>query len=476
MRSAKPAITRCVLSLLSAAALAGCVRFNGIDIQGKKLDIPASIADATFDAWPDAAWWTQYQDPKLTMLIEHALADSPTIQLAEARLRAAQAATEFVGADLQPHVDAGFSSTWQRYSENGLEPPSIGGSHDSDNRLAFDASYELDFFGRHRAAFAATKAQVTAGKAASQAAQLAVAASVARVYFKLAEACAEREVVAATVAQRSRIVELVKARVALGIDSNVELRQAEGAIPQTQEELELLSERISLLRIALSRLTLVPAETTNALAPQLMQLATPTLPTTIPSDFIARRPDMVAAQWRIESTMEGSKSVRAEFYPSVNLAAFAGFSALGLGSLLTGGSQIYGLAPTLKLPIFDAGRLRAKLKFVNAQTDIAIAQYNDTLLGAMGEVVRAVSSIRTLARRATAQRAAQAAAESAYALALQRFQVGLTGYLTVLATEGGVLKERRVATALTARAFELDVALKRALGGGIDTAAVLAHQ
>lgn len=466
---------RAALVLLIAVGL-GCVRFDGIETEGKQLEPPVSLLDTTFAAWPDAAWWTEYQDSALSRLIEHALAENPTIELAEARLRAAQAASEFVGAARQPRLEASFDSTWQRYSENGFAPPFAGGSHDTDNRLAFDASYELDLFGRQRAALAATEAQVTATQAATQTARLGVATAVARVYFQLAQACAEHSVVEQTLKQRRHIVDLVKSRVALGIDSNVELRQAEGAIPRTQEELALLLERISLLRISLSRLTLAPPATTDTLVPQLTRIPTPILPGIIPSDLVARRPDVVAAQWRIAATFKGVESVRAEFYPSVNLSAFAGFGALGLGALLQGSSLIYGVAPTLRLPIFDADRLRGKLKFVNAQTDIAIAEYNDTLLHAMGEVVRAVTSIRTLEQRTTAQHLAQAAAESAYLLSLQRFQAGLTGYLTVLVTEGELLTEWRRAAILTARAFELDVALKGALGGGLDTPAMLANQ
>ncbi len=461
------------LALVLMAGLSGCVRYTGIDHQDTPLNLPASVADTEFTAWPATDWWTEYRDPALTDLIEHALADSPNIQRAEARVRAAQAAAGLIGSSLRPQVSAGFDSTWQRYSENSLMPQAIGGTHDSDNRLAFDLSYELDLFGRHRAQHEVTLALSNVDQLRAQVARLGVASAVAQVYFKLAATCAEREVVTATIAQRAHILELVKARVALGLDSNVERLQAEGAIPRLQEQVEELGERAALLRSALSRLALVPAAITATITPQLTQLPSPVLPAIISSDLLGRRADIVAAQWQIQALLHGIKSVRAEFYPSVNLAAFAGFSALGLGALLEGGSQIYGLAPAIRLPIFDANRLRSKLKFVNAQTDVAIADYNIILLDAMQEVVHAVTSLRALIRRTAAQQQAQVAAEKAYAIALQRFEAGLTGYLTVLATESEVLSERRVATALAARGLELDVALKRALGGGLDTSALL---
>ena len=127
------------------------------------------------------------------------------------------------------------------------------------------------------------------------------------------------------------------------------------------------------------------------------------------------------------------------------------------------------LAPAIRLPLFDAGRLRAKLSFITAQGDAAIAHYNDTLLEAMQEVIHAITSIQSLQRRMEVQQRARQAAEAAYHVALQRYKAGLTGYLTVLSTESALLEERRANTALRARALALDVALKQALGGGIDT-------
>lgn len=461
---------------VAIALLSACVRYTGIDHENRELTVPTAVEDTHYDAWPDSAWWQSYQDPVLNDLIEHALRDNPNIQIAEARLRAARAAGQFVDSKLKPHIEAGFDSKWQRFTEHGMAPDFVGGHHDTDNRLALDFDYELDLFGRNRALSAGTAAQIEAQQAATHTARVAITSAVARAYFALAKFCAEEEVIGATLAQRARILELVKARVALGVDSNVELRQAEGAIPRIQSEREKVVEHIELLRDALSKLAVVPFAATTTIRPQLGKLAPPHLPAVIPSDFISRRADVTAARWRVESTLKGVEAVKSEFYPSVNLAAFAGFSALGLGALLESGSQIYGIAPAIRLPIFDADRLRAKLKFTNAQTDVAIAEYNGTLISAMGDVVHAVISIRALEQRATAQRAAQAAAESAYDLALQRFKAGLTGYLTVLATEGEVLTERRAATSLKARAYELDVALKRALGGGYAADAVIARR
>jgi NodT family efflux transporter outer membrane factor (OMF) lipoprotein len=251
----------------------------------------------------------------------------------------------------------------------------------------------------------------------------------------------------------------------------VERLQAEAAIPKAEETVARMDERLALLRLALSRLAVVPPAKTEALCPRLDALPPPPLPERVPSDLIARRADLVAARWQVESLVHGIRSVKAEFYPTVNLGAFAGFSAIGLDDLMRGSSGIYGLTPSIRLPLFDAGRLRAKLSFVTAQGDAAIAHYNDTLLAAMAEVLHAMTSVRALQRRMAVQARARAAAEQAYAVALKRYQAGLTGYLTVLSTESALLEERQAATALRGRALALDIDLKQALGGGVDTGA-----
>lgn len=454
---------------LAFALLSGCVRFTGIDRQGKTLPDQHIAEDASFTQWPATRWWQAYASPELDRLIERGLADNPSVESALARLRGAQAGSAYAAARRQPQLDLGIKSTVQRFTENGLFPPEVAGDHRADNRFALDLKYELDLFGKNRAIRDSVQAQAAAVGIDVDTARLGVASAIAHAWFGLAQATAERAVVAATLAQRRKILALVLARVSEGLDSKVEQRQAEGAIPQAAEELAAVDERINLLRDALAQLAVVPATETAKLAPLLNPLALPALPAGVPSDLLARRPDVAAARLRVESLLKGVESVKAEFYPSVDIVAFAGFSAIGLDNLLQGGSQIYGFGPTLHLPIFDAGRLRAKLKFVNAQLDMSIADYNAVLLGALHEVVRSVVSLRALGDRATAQRDALAAAESAYEVALQRFKAGLTGYLTVLATESEVLRERRAGVLLTARAYALDIDLKRALGGGFET-------
>ncbi len=462
-----------MLALGCGLCLAACVSSKGLEPSGKALDVAAVTTDTGFSAWPDEHWWTIYGDSVLNDLIDHAVAANPDIEMARSRIEMAEAAIGFTHSRLLPQLTFAVDSIYQRYPEHGRNT-NLGGEGGSDNSIEFKGSYELDFFGRNRAALAAATSNARASAAAQQAVRVSVASTVAQVYFDLSRLVAERQVVADTRTQREKILSLVQARVAEGIDSNVELRQAEGALPDIDGQLALLDENIDLLRSRLAQLAVVKLDVTAQLSPALAKVAAPSLPTTIPSDLLARRADITAARWEIEATTRGTDVIKAEFYPSVNLTAFAGIASLGLSSLFEAGSGALGVNPTLTLPIFDGDRLRAKLKFADAEVDRAIAEYNNTLLNAMRDVVHVVTSLRALDQRQAAQVAAQASAESAYTLALQRYKAGLTGYLTVLATESEVLAQRRAATALKARALALNVELNRALGGGFDAATVTA--
>jgi outer membrane protein TolC len=168
----------------------------------------------------------------------------------------------------------------------------------------------------------------------------------------------------------------------------------------------------------------------------------------------------------VEAATQDVSSARSQFYPSVNLVAFAGFSSIGLDRLLNAGSEQWGVGPALRLPLFDGGRLRANLRGKAADLDIAIESYNATVIDAVRDVVDQLASKQAVGRQQTEQRAAQVFAENAYELALQRYEAGLGNYLQVLTAETSVLSQRRQGVDLAARALETQVALMRALGGG----------
>ncbi|HEY8047982.1 MAG TPA: TolC family protein, partial [Ramlibacter sp.] len=176
--------------------------------------------------------------------------------------------------------------------------------------------------------------------------------------------------------------------------------------------------------------------------------------------------DIAAARLRVEAAGYAVKNAKAQFYPNVNLVAFAGLSSIGFGKLMSTGSEQWGIGPAVRLPIFEGGRLRANLRGSDADLDAAIESYNAAVLDAIRDTADSIASAQSIVRQQNEQKQAAAAAEAAYDFAVQRYKAGLGTYLNVLSAETAVLAQRRLAVDLAARALDTQVALIRALGGG----------
>jgi len=473
-----PLLTGRLAGLAAALLLAGCASTGGIAPEAKLRDapLPAAAPGASVPAAP-SQWWREFGDPQLDALVEEALRGNPNLGAARARLRRAQAVGEVAGAATLPQLTGALDITRQRFTENGMVPKPLAGSVQDNGTLQLNASWELDFFGKNQAALEAALGAARAAEADVAAARVVLASNVARSYFQLVRLQEQLGVARRTLAQREQQLKLVRDRVSAGLDTNLELRQSEGALPEARQQVEALQEQAQLTRNALAALVGKPEVPAVGALPALKDLRGGTSVPALPADLLGRRPDVAAARWRVEAAGEDVKSAKAQFYPSVNLVAFVGLSSIGLDKLLDLGSTQWGGGPALRLPIFDAGRLRANLRGKTADLDAAVESYNGAVLEAVRETADAVTSLQAIARQQSEQRQAEAAAEGAYEIAVQRYRAGLGTYLHVLAAETAVLNQRRLGVDLAARALDARVALYRALGGGYaaEEAAVAAH-
>ena len=476
---------------LMATGMAGCADMSGIAPQASLRDassfgLPGSlgstISNTVASAEIPAQWWRGFGDEQLDQTIAQALQTSPTLKLAQARLARAQAVTEVANAATLPMLGGQLDATRQRYTANGAVPPPLAGSVRSSGTAQLNASWELDFFGKNRAALDAALGSANAAQADAQAARVLLASQVARTYFQLLRLNEQAGVARRTLAQREETLKLVQDRVKAGLDTRLELRQSEGGLPEARLQLETVQEQLALTRNALAALMgQAPEAVDSGQSPQLnpqqnspLVQALPALSaiknvattTSIPADLLGRRADIAAARWRVEASSKDVVNAKTQFYPNINLVAFAGFSSIGLSRLVDAGSQQWGVGPALRLPIFDAGRLRANLRGKTADLDAAVESYNSTVVDALRDVADQLTSLQAIARQQGEQRAAQTAAEGAYDIALQRYKAGLSNYLNVLTAETNVLAQRRLAVDLAARTLDTQVALIRALGGG----------
>jgi NodT family efflux transporter outer membrane factor (OMF) lipoprotein len=237
-------------------------------------------------------------------------------------------------------------------------------------------------------------------------------------------------------------------------------------LPEARLQIETLQEQLMLSRNALNALIGQPNKPVAPVLPTQSAIKNIATPKVLPSDLLGRRADIAAARWRVEAATQDVRNARSQFYPNVNLMAFAGFSSIGLDRLFGAGSEQWGVGPALRLPLFDGGRLRANLRGKTSDLDAAIESYNAAVIDAVHEVADQLASSQAITRQQTEQRAAQASAENAQAIAVQRYEAGLSNYLQVLTAETTVLNQRRQGVDLTARALDTQVALMRALGGG----------
>ena len=430
----------------------------GLASTGTGMAGSAGTADNALSA--TQPWWTSLGDPQLDALVERALQGNPGLDVARARQARALALVEGSRSANGPRGSLAADVTRQRYSANGLVPPPIAGSTRTSANLQASLEWSPDFFGRNAAALAASIGQARAAQA--------LALQVSRAYVALARLVAQRNVAERQLAQRQSLLQLTQERTTAGLDSQVELTQAQAALPDARTQIEALEEQMVLARRLLAVLCGQAPEALAALSPRLEQLALADMPGQLGANLLGRRPDVVAARWRVEAAMQEVAVARTEFYPDIHLGAFVGLNALGLGNLVSAGSRQMGVAPALRLPLFDGQRLRAQLAGRQAELDTAIAQYNGAVLDAVRGAGDAMASVQSVARQQALQAEALAKAEAAYDFAVQRYRAGLANQLVVLNTESQVLAQRRARVDLHSRALDTRAVLLNALGGGWD--------
>jgi NodT family efflux transporter outer membrane factor (OMF) lipoprotein len=429
------------------------------------LQTSATLANTAVstDAWPDSQWWTQFQDPQLNQLIAEGLAGSPTLRVAEARTRAALAQARVA----QSTRLAKGTATRERFPEQSVIPPPYGGSWDTLSELQAALSWEIDFWGKNRAAYRQALGEARAAELDTHAARLALSANIAHAYVQLERAYLQLDVAQATLAQREQIFKLTQDRNQAGVDSKLELRQAESALPAAREQIAQLQETIDLTRDQLAALLgKGPDRGQSIQRPAASALAAVEIPSRVPSELLGRRPDILAQRWRVEAAQHGIENAQAQFYPNVNLTAFAGFQILGPGSLVTAGNREIGVGPAITLPLFDGGRRRGNLAARDSEYDVAVEQYNQSVADGLREVVDQLASFRSVDEQRAQQREGLATAQDAYDLATLRYREGVGNYLQVLTTETQLLSQRSLEADLRARSLDLSINLARALGGG----------
>jgi NodT family efflux transporter outer membrane factor (OMF) lipoprotein len=456
-----------------AVALAGCANDHGLAPEAalaKAADLRAgaSLAQVKVSpaAWPSATWWTDLGDPQLNALIDEALRDSPDLQVAAARAHRAMAEANAADADRSAYISADADVARSRLAK--VQDPLLQGERYSTLRTAevtFD--YSFDLWGGERAAWEAALGQARAAQVDRQAARLTLAVDVARAYSDLGHAFIAADLAQEDLKRTRQMLELGRQRLAAGIDSQYQLQQTESLEASAQEQAVNADKELRSARIALAVLLGKGPDRAGEIArPHTLQPAAVALPSQLPADLLGRRPDLVAARWRVEAASRNVEVSKTRFYPNLNLTAAAGTQSM-LGDALFGGpSRFFNIAPAVSLPLFDGGRLRAGLDASDADYELAVAQYNKALVGALGEVADAINRLEALGRQVAAKQHAADVAQQSYDTVTQRYGSGIGNYLDVLTLEQQLLGAQQQLASLTAQRIDVSIQLMQALGGG----------
>jgi multidrug efflux system outer membrane protein len=470
-------MSRAAAAVFVALAV-GCA---GLPPKHKPVQLPNSAPLEGFEAatgggWPAQEWWKRYQDPTLDELIALGSVNSPSLATAHARYDSARQSVRLAAAESGAHLEASADADRQRLSDNGLFPPRLlGFTWYNQFDLGLQASYTFDWWGKQRDAVEAAMDQAHAAQADRSAAALLLASSIADTYFgwqsdqnRLSLA---REKEAAVESQG----QVTAARVRAELDSADELSSSDLALAAAREQIAALEGSAKLRVVALAAL----AGRSIGELPPLVTKPLPSFPGVLPDnvkiDLIARRADITASRWRVESAEKSLASARAEFFPDVTVNALLGLSSLDVGKLLEYGSRVPQVSAAIHLPIFDAGRLKARYGGAAAAIDSAVSNYQDTVISAAREVaMQATTRAQIDAQRVQRARQVEAALSMKNAAAA-RVRQGVNDSRSELMATASWIDQRDAMMQLDAAALSADVALQRALGGGYESPQRLAN-
>ncbi|MDI1360936.1 efflux transporter outer membrane subunit [Methylotenera sp.] len=453
-------------------SLVGCVSMSGINPKAKStqavtLKSGQAIASASHIEWPTVDWWKAYHDKQLDALIDKAVSDSPTLRMAQSRVNLVQAYADSMHAETLPNIGGDASAVRQRFTELQFIPTPSAGNWDWDNKMTASIAYDLDLWGRQESIWNASVNETNASKLEVQQVKLELVNAVTRSYVQLAMEYQLRDLAEEYLAEVNQRVAIKQRSMKAGLGNEMEVIEAETPLPLARAKIEVIDERIKLLRNQLAALSgQGPGAGDSITRPSMTLEASAGLPDTLQANLVGRRPDVLAHRLHVEAAQENIEGAKKAFYPNINLIGFIGFQALGFGQLLSTAAGIAGAGPAISLPIFDGGRRRGNLSAKTASYDIAVENYNTVLVKALQDVSDQLVIMQSNRKQIQEVDMALASAKKAHHLAEVSYSGGLSNYQHVLDTNNIVIHQQEIRTQLQAVRLDAYAGLMRALGGG----------
>jgi multidrug efflux system outer membrane protein len=462
-----------VIALVMVISLSGCA--VGPKYQRPSAPVPSQFKESPAPATQQSSttpiayndWWQVFSDPELDRLEKDADAANQDIRVAMARVDQTEAAARYARSFLTPTVSLGTGVSRTREAQNRPNNGNTGGlaATYNDFQLPLFFSYEIDAWGRVRRSLESARDVQQATAADLRFVRLSVEANVAVDYYSLRENDAERVILDSTIEALQQALDVNTNRFRDGIASELEVKQAKTFLDQTQAQAQALDVLRSQLEHAIAVLDGRSASEFSLPRSPFDGLP-PSVPPGLPSDLLARRPDIAEADRYVAAATAQIGVARTAYLPQLSLTGFLGFESTAIGSLFNWQNGIASLGAAALTPVFNGGRIRADVDQARAAYRGSLAQYEKTVLTAFQDVEDQLAALRILSGEAQSETDAVSDAMGAEEIAMNRYKAGLVGYLDVLVAQTTLLSNQRTVAQISGQRMVATVVLVKALGGG----------
>jgi NodT family efflux transporter outer membrane factor (OMF) lipoprotein len=449
---------RRALALVLAPCLSGCI-LTGDAVKEPVVDIPPNYragGGKSAAALPAPDWWRGFRSRELTALVERAQIANFDIAAAVARIEQADAQTRISGAPLLPLVNADGSA-----SRSGT-----GGAESNRFSAVLNASYEVDFWGKNRAALRAAEFVSIASRFEREVIVISTVASVINTYFQVLAAQDRLRIARGNVAAATRILGVYQDRIAVGTATGLDIAQQQSLVAQQRASIPPLDQQVRQNMATLAVLLGEPPARLTVRGGSLSAIAPQRVASGLPSDLLLQRPDIRQAEAQLSASNANVESARAALFPSIQLTGQGGYVSTALHTLFVPQSAIYSVAAGLTQPVFDGFRLLSQLDLQKGRRTELLQLYRKAIISGFGDVERALIAVRDLADQERLQAEAVATARRAYELSETQLRAGTIDITTVLNTQRTLFSEQDQLVIVRLTRLQAIVSLFQALGGG----------
>jgi outer membrane protein, multidrug efflux system len=432
------------------------------EYQKPSLELPVAQKEVSINA----DWFKGFNDKKLDLLIAEALKNNDDLKLAVVNVQKARAQYDISKADLYPQIEINAAATRQKRSVNAF-PGAFGGLY-NDYSMSASVAYELDFWGKNLNQRDANLANFLAVDANKETLRISLITDVATYYFNLVAAEEQLKIAKENLQNYEETLEYREKQYKYGVIDSLIVAQAKAEVASVKTKIEGIKvSKVKLQSALVILLGRSPKEIfesnieTDTKLPEFMDI-----PTTLPTNLLQNRPDIKIAEENLKAKTALIGVAKAAYFPNISITGNYGYQSQKTGNLTSGDSQVWGIGPSLYMPLFDFGRISAAVDVSNAEQKAALITYDKAVKNAYKEVFDSLQSIKAIQSKKEAMEQQVAAYQEAYDVANKKFSVGTTSYLDLLIAQSLLLNAKLAYITTKSELLIEEATFYKALGGG----------